>query len=134
MRAWRKIDGIPDTLTRVQNVLKSDHHSRAYLVVLLLGTAACQTSSTPKERTIGEAYAGPANLEIRKEIAPKSGTVATAHYSDKLLILQRHRHMMKVRTAQGLEGWVDENMLLDQAAIKRLQQLSRDTEKYPTQG
>ena len=41
---------------------------------------------------------------------------------------------MKVRTSQGAEGWVDERMLLDNAAMEQLKKLSTDTRKYPTQG
>jgi len=104
------------------------------VAVLLLATLSCQTSSTPRERAIGEAFAGPANLDVRKEIAPKSGVVAIVHYGDKLEILQQRRHFLKIRTPKGAEGWVDERLLLDAGAVKALEQLSKDTQKYPSQG
>ena len=99
-----------------------------------LMTGGCQTASTPRAPVIGEAFAGPANLEVRKEITPKSGTVATVHYGDKLQILMQRRHFLRVRTAKGTEGWVDERLLLDAGAIAALQQLSKDTAKHPSQG
>ncbi len=136
MCSGRKIDGISDSLARVQNVLKSDHQIRAYLALVALSfLAGCQTTSTaPKERSIGDAFAGPANLELRKEIAPKSGTVATVHFGEKLEVLQVKRHFVKVRSAKGAEGWVDEPQLLDNAAMDQLRKLSTDTLKFSSQG
>jgi len=107
---------------------------RLFVSVLLLCLAGCQTASTPRGPVLGEAFAGPANLEVRKEITPKSGVAATVHYGDKLQILAQRRHFLKVRTAKGAEGWVDERLLLDAAAIAALQQMSRETGKYPSQG
>jgi uncharacterized protein YgiM (DUF1202 family) len=88
----------------------------------------------PRAPVIGEAYAGPANLPIRKEIAPKSATVGTVHYPEKLQIVQQHRHFVKVRTKKGVEGWTDERLLLDETAFNSLKQLSSDMQRYPSQG
>lgn len=60
--------------------------------------------------------------------------MATAHYGDKLEVLQIKRHFVKVRTTKGAEGWVDEPQLLDNAAMDQLRKLSTDTLKYPSQG
>ena len=109
-------------------------YAGALLLIFLLATLACQTASTPSSPVIGEAFAGPASLEIRKEIAPKSATVAVVHYGDRLQVLTQRRHFLKVRTVKGAEGWVDERLLLDANAVKGLQQLSKDTQAYPTQG
>jgi len=107
---------------------------RLFVLLLMLGAVGCQTASTPRGPVIGEAFAGPANLEVRKEIAPKSDVVATVHYGDKLQIVAQRRHFLKVRTAKGAEGWVDERLLLDAAAIAALRQMSVSTGKYPSQG
>lgn len=104
------------------------------LAAFALAMGGCQTGSAPRTPVIGEAFAGPANLEVRKEITPKSGTVATVHYGDKLQILAQRRHFLRVRTAKGAEGWVDERLLLDSGAMAALRQLSKDTSKYPSQG
>lgn len=103
------------------------------LVCVSLLLVACQPSA-PRAPVIGEAYVGPANLPLRKEIAPKSATVVTVHYPEKLQIVQQHRHFVKARTTKGLEGWTDERLLLDEAAFRSLKQLSSDTQRYPSQG
>lgn len=95
--------------------------------------AACSPSA-PREPVLGEAFAGPASLPLRKEISAKSSVAATVHFGDKLEIVQKRRHFMKVRTAKNAEGWVDERLLLDKNALEALRRLSTDTKSYPSQG
>lgn len=103
------------------------------LLCMALLLAGCQPT-TPRAPVIGEAYVGPANLPLRKEILPKSGTVATVHFPEKLKIIQQHRHQVKVRTAKGVEGWTDERLLLDNTAYQALLQLSAKMKGLPSQG
>ena len=106
-----------------------------FLLVLLVSfqTVSCQPS-VPKAPVIGEAFVGPAKLEIHAEILPKSPVVATGRYSDKLQVIGQRRHFLKVRTQQGVEGWVDDRNLLDSAAIASLKELATNSRKYPSQG
>ncbi len=103
------------------------------LICAALLLTACDPPA-PHEPVIGEAYAGPANLPLRKEISPKTATLAIAHYPEKLQIVQKRRHFVKVRTKKGVEGWTDERLLLDSAAYEALKQLSSDAHHYPSQG
>ena len=107
--------------------------SSGLLLCAVLILAGCEPS-TPRAPVIGEAYAGPASLPLRKEIAPKSAQVGVVHYPEKLQIVQQHRHFVKVRTKKGVEGWTDERLLLDAAAYGAIKQLSIDAKNYPSQG
>ncbi|MDQ6665616.1 MAG: hypothetical protein M3Z23_14640 [Acidobacteriota bacterium] len=101
--------------------------------LLLIAMAGCQSSPDP-EPAIGEAYVGPATLTIRQEIAPKSATVATVRHGERLLIVQRRRRFLKVRTSKGIEGWTDERVLMRSDDIGELKQLSADAKSFPSQG
>lgn len=103
-------------------------------VLFLLAILVSCEPSVPKAPVIGEAFVGPAKLEIHAEILPKSPVVATGRYGDKLQVIGQRRHFMKVRTAQGAEGWVDDRNLLDAPAIATLKELAADSRKYPSQG
>jgi Bacterial SH3 domain len=105
----------------------------ASALVLFLILCSCETSQ-PKAPVIGEAFVGPATLQIHKEIAPKSPVVATLHYGDKLQVIGQRRHFLKVRTSAGAEGWVDDRNLLDSPAIASLKKLTADSKTYPSQG
>ncbi len=83
---------------------------------------------------IGQAYAGPDTLGLRKEINPRSAVVATAKHGDSLEIIQRRRRFLKVRTASGLEGWTEEHFLLGAQEIARLKRFSESVKSMPSQG
>lgn len=102
-------------------------------VLLLIAMVGCQSSSD-RDPAIGEAYVGPATLAIRKEIAPKSATVATVRHGERLQIIQQRRRFLKVRTATDVEGWTDERVLMRATDIGELKQLSADAKKIPSQG
>jgi len=103
-------------------------------VLFLLAILISCEPSVPKSPVIGEAFVGPAKLDIHGDIAPKSQVVATVNYGDKLQVTGQRRRFLKVRTAKGAEGWVDERNLLDAAALKSLKDLTANSQKYPSQG
>ena len=105
----------------------------AVCVFLILAMAGCQSSSD-REPGIGDAYAGPATLTIRQEIAPRSAVVATVRHGERLQIIQQRRRFLKVRTTKGVEGWTDERVLMSPAQIQELKQLSEDTKNFASQG
>jgi SH3-like domain-containing protein len=102
-------------------------------VFLLVMLVSCEPS-VPKAPVIGEAFVGPAKLDIHAEIVSKSPVVATGSFGEKLQVIGQRRHFLKVRTAKGVEGWVDDRNLLDSNAINSLKALAADSKKYPSQG
>lgn len=92
-------------------------------------------STTPdREPTIGEAYAGPATLNLRKEIDPKSPVAGVVHHGAKLEITAQRRRWYKVRAKNGAAGWTDDRQLLDTAQMERLRALAKETAGLPSQG
>src|ERR1022692_3010114 len=69
---------------------------------------------------IGEAYVGPSSVNLRKDIPPKSPTVATVHFGDKVEIVSTKRRFVRVRIKAGSEGWIDQNMLLGQSDMDQI--------------
>ena len=102
------------------------------LMVLVLASG-CR-GGPPRAPAIGEAYAGPAELRIRKEMAPGTPAVATVKHGERMEILQRRRRVVKVRTAAGLEGWTDDVSLLRAEDIAALRELGRQAAGLPSQG
>ncbi len=94
----------------------------------------CSSSSQDREPAIGEAFAGPASLSLRKEIDPKSPVAAVVRHGERLEITAQRRRWYKVRTAKGAEGWTEDRELLDTAQMDRLKALARETAGLPSQG
>lgn len=101
-----------------------------FLFVILTGCG----SEKPQAPAIGQAYVGPATLNVRQEIALRSPAVAVVHHGERLEIIQRRRRFLKVRTATGAEGWTDERLLLTAEEVRRLKGLSEAAKKLPSQG
>jgi hypothetical protein len=105
-------------------------HFLGFCLVLLIG---CK-SGPVRSPAVAEAYAGPASLNIRQDIALQSLVVATVAHGERLEILQRRRRFVRVRTARHAEGWTDERLLLSPEEVAKLRLLSEQTKSAPSQG
>jgi uncharacterized protein YgiM (DUF1202 family) len=103
------------------------------LAVLTLGVISCENGSRHAP-AIGEAYAGPAVLKIRKDIPLESPVVATVKHGDRLELLQKRRRFFRVRTSSGVEGWTDERQLLAREDMDKLKELAKRAARMPPQG
>lgn len=110
--------------------------ARIVWVVFLPASALFSSCSAGPQKTavIGEAYAGPAALNLHQDIDSKSATVAVAHHGERLDIVAQRRRWYKVRTAKGIEGWTSDRELLDTAQMSRLRALAAQTAGLPSQG
>ena len=103
----------------------------ALFAALFLSACAPEPEHAP---SIGEAYIGPATLNLRKDIDTKSASVGVVHHGDRVDIIGQRRLWYKVRTEKGVEGWTDDRQLLDSAQMARLRKLADQTAGLPSQG
>jgi hypothetical protein len=100
---------------------------------MFLLLAACDRG--PKQApAIGEAFVGPHNLQIRADVTSQSKGLATLQHGERVAILQQRRRAVKVRTAKGAEGWVDERQLLSAQEMAELRDLAAAAKALPSQG
>jgi hypothetical protein len=102
------------------------------VVLSCLISVSC--TSPDREPSIGEAYVGPATLNLRQELAPKSPVSATVRHADHLEILATRRRFVKVRTPDDKQGWVDGYSLLTPQQMTDLRELAVQAQKLPSQG
>ena len=105
----------------------------AFLVLLTLALVSCGPP-TRHDPVLGTAFVGPATVNIHKEITPKSPTVATLRFGEKVDIIGTKRKFVKVRTRAGAEGWLDEHALLGQSDMDQITAQSNAARKSPSQG
>jgi len=103
------------------------------LLLLIVAAVACRTGE-PRAPAIGEAYAGPARLGLRRDIPLQSPVVATVRHGDRLEIVQRRRRFLKVRAPGGAEGWIEDHLLLSSDEIAALKDVERRALTLPSQG
>ena len=102
------------------------------IVPLLL--ASCTTPAPPPAPPTGIAYAGPATLNLRKELGARSSIVGSVKHGDRLDVIETRRRFVKVRAAGGAEGWADLNLLLSEQQMSDLRELKESAAKLPSQG
>jgi hypothetical protein len=101
--------------------------------LLSCGLLSCEARQ-PRADAIGEAYAGPAVLKIRRDIPLESPVVATLKHGERLELLQKRRRFFRVRVASGVEGWTDERQLMAKEDMDKLQELAAKAVRMPQQG
>jgi SH3-like domain-containing protein len=101
---------------------------------LLVGFLFSCSNRANHAPAIAEAYAGPSTLSLRQELEPKSAVSATVKHGEKLEVLEYKRRFVKVRTAQGAEGWTDNRQLLTPVQMAGLKLMAESTSQYPGQG
>jgi len=111
----------------------TQHLFVGFLLLLTLSISACR-SGEPRAPAIGEAYAGPATLALRRDIPRQSPVVATVRHGARLEIVGRRRRFLKVRAPGGTEGWIEDSLLLSSEEIAALKEVERRALTLPSQG
>lgn len=83
---------------------------------------------------LGEAFVGPATLQVRKELAARAALVATLKHGERVDLIGRRRRFYQIRTKSGVEGWVDGRQLLSPELMEQLAALARQVANAPSQG
>lgn len=98
---------------------------------LLLALSGCGTDSP---QVLGQAYVAPATLNLRSQLTQKNNTVAVLKHGDEVSIVDARRRFLKIRTAKGLEGWVDSSELLSPEEMSRIRRERQEALLLPSEG
>ncbi len=99
---------------------------------LLLLASGC--SRERREKAIGEGYILSEGVTLRDRWGSSSGSVATLKAGERVEVLQRRRRWARLRTTAGLEGWLEERLIIVPEIYERAQQLVREAVVKPSQG
>jgi hypothetical protein len=73
-------------------------------------------------------------MNLRQDLAAKSPSITEVKHGDRLDILEVRRRLVRVRTVNGLEGWVDANLLLSAQQMDELRTAAEGAASLPSQG
>jgi hypothetical protein len=79
------------------------------------------------------AYVSGIQANLRDRVAAMSNTTAVVKNGDRVEVLDHDRHFVKVRTAAGAMGWVEQRYLVGQKVFDRIQKLTTDNQNDPVQ-
>jgi hypothetical protein len=98
--------------------------------VFLLGLSACNRRG---HRVLEVNYVSAVQATLRDQLSTMYSRVGTVKNGDRVEVLEREKRFSRVRTADGIEGWIEQRYLVDQATYDGLQKLTRENLNDPVQ-
>ncbi|MFL6353711.1 MAG: SH3 domain-containing protein [Bryobacteraceae bacterium] len=102
-----------------------------FAITLFITLTGCGTQSSS---AIGEAYVAPASTNLRRDLTEKNSTAAVLKHGDRVSILDVRRRFVKIRTAGGIEGWIDSAQLLSSAQMDQIRRERQQALALPSEG
>jgi hypothetical protein len=78
-------------------------------------------------------YVSAVQATLRDQVATIYNRVGTVKNGDRVEILEREKRFSRVRTADGIEGWIEQRYLVDQQVYDALQKLTQENLNDPVQ-
>jgi hypothetical protein len=102
----------------------------ALAVGVLLASSGCNRKS---HRVLEVNYVSAVQATLRDQVATIYNRVGTVKNGERVEVLEREKRFSRVRTANGIEGWIEQRYLVDQATYDTLQKLTQENLNDPVQ-
>jgi SH3-like domain-containing protein len=79
------------------------------------------------------AYVSAPQASLRDQVAAVYNRVGTVKNGERVDVVDREKHFSRVRTASGLEGWIEQRYLVDQKTYDAIQKLTQENQADPVQ-
>jgi hypothetical protein len=84
-------------------------------------------------RVLDIAYVSGVQANLRDRVAAVYEKAGVVKNGERVEVLDHDRHFVKVRTATGATGWMEQRFLVSQQIFDRIQKLTADHQKDPVQ-
>jgi SH3-like domain-containing protein len=102
----------------------------ALAAIFLLALPACNRKG---HRVLEVNYVSAQQATLRDQVATIYNRVATVKNGERVEVLEHEKRFSRVRTAGGIEGWIEQRYLVDQATYDALQKLTQENLNDPVQ-
>lgn len=99
-------------------------------VIFLLLPCACNRRG---HRVLEVNYVSAVQATLRDQVATIYNHVGTVKNGERVEVLEREKRFSRVRTASGIEGWIEQRYLVDQQTFDALQMLTQENLSDPVQ-
>ncbi len=86
-----------------------------------------------RHRILEIAYVSAPQAALRDQVAAIFNRVGNVKNGERVEVLEREKRFARVRTATGLEGWIEQRFLVDQKTFDAVQKLTSDNQNDPLQ-
>jgi len=100
-----------------------------------LGTAALLLAGCGHghHRVLEVAYVSASQAALRDQVSTIFNRVGNVKNGERVEVLDHEKRFARVRTASGIEGWIEQRFLVDQKTFDALQKLTQDNLNDPVQ-
>ncbi len=119
-----------DVLSPVIPSLPSRLRLTVFALLLVLTFSACKHSGG---RVLETAYVSGLQVNLRDRVAVAYEKTGLVKNGDRVEVLDHDRHFVKVRTATGQTGWMEQRYLVSQQVFDQLQKLTAENANDPVQ-
>ncbi|HZQ93767.1 MAG TPA: SH3 domain-containing protein [Candidatus Sulfotelmatobacter sp.] len=112
--------------------LFSTRAGRLY-VATLLTIALLPACGRGRHRVLEVAYVSAPQAALRDQVAAIYNRVGNVKNGERVEIIDREKRFARVRTASGIEGWIEQRYLVDQKTYDSLQKLTQEHQSDPVQ-
>ena len=102
----------------------------AFSLAAALGVGGCNRRG---HRVLEVNYVSAVQATLRDQVATMYNRVGTVKNGERVEVLEREKRFSRVRTAAGVEGWIEQRYLVDQQTYDGLQKLTQDNLSDPVQ-
>ena len=107
---------------------------RKFLLITLSAAVCLSACNRGRRRVLEVDYVSAPQVVLRDQLAQVYNKVGTVKNGDRVEVLDRDRRFARVRTAGGLEGWVEQRYLVTEQVFQQFQQLVQEQKDTPVQG
>ena len=126
------------TLLTLANIVKIFRRSDCFRLalplaltgLLLLGITSCNRRG---RRVIEVNYVSASQAGLRDQVSTMYNRVGMVKNGERVEVLEREKRFSRVRTATGIEGWIEQRYLVDQRTYDAVQKLTQDNLSDPVQ-
>jgi len=127
---WTRISRYIEELTQVN----TSSTSRITLVLVLGCAILFPACNRGRGRVLEVAYVSAPQVNLRDRVAAVYNKVGLVKNGERLEVLDRDRRFVKVRSAGGAEGWMEQRFLVNEQVYNQIQKLTQDSLNDPVQG
>ena len=106
---------------------------RSPTIALCLAIALLLAGCRGRARVLEIAYVSGIKVDLRDHVVQAYQKTGTVKNGDRVEVLDHDRHFVKVRTATGAMGWVEQRYLVGQDVYDQIQKLTADNQNDPVQ-
>lgn len=101
---------------------------------MIAATALLVGCSRGRHHVLEIDYISAPQVILRDQLSQVYNKVGTAKNGDRVEVLDREKRFSKVRTASGLEGWVEQRYLVTQQVFNGFQKMQQQEKDSPVEG